>query len=189
MLGWLLRVDEAHRFRFLARRATWLLPLFFLAGPCYAALNAAPALQVLAALPGRHARRALHLLRNRRRRGAEGPRRGRRAARGREPHLHHAALALGVAAFGRFNHPASAALLAVAAGIFVQGIGAAYGFDPLIQEAGCRLHLKGRGGRWRTASKLPIYRDAAWQCRHHIARPPRRPANSGNSEQVTVGPQ
>ena len=174
-LGWLLRVDEAHRFRYLCRNAAWLLPLFFAAGPSYGALNAVPALQVsladmgawrapawaalgtgaalVAVLLSWHAAVAWRTL----------PRRAFAAylasraapfaffglavgvARGafdsgkelREPHLHHAALALAVAAFGRFNRRASAAVLAIAAGIFVQGVGA-YGFDPLVVDAGCK---------------------------------------------------
>ena len=175
VLGWLQRVDEAHRFRYLTRNAAWLLVLFFGAGPVYSAFNAVPALQVsladtsrwrapawaalgvgaavVAALLTWHARHAWRTL----------PRRAFAAylasrlapfvfygiavgaARAafdagdelREPHLHHAARALAVAAFGRFNRPASAAALAVAAGIFVQGVGA-YGFDPFMQAAGCR---------------------------------------------------
>ena len=55
----------------------------------------------------------------------------------RQPHLHHYALALAAAFFGRFNRRASAAVLAIAAGVFVQGVGA-YGFDPLMLQAGCK---------------------------------------------------
>ena len=175
VLGWLLRVDEAHRFRYLRRHAAWLLALFFAAAPCYSALNAVPALQVsladlgawrapawvalgmgaalVAALLCWH---AVHAWRTLPRHAFAAYLASRAApfvyygiavgaaraafnagAELREPHLHHAALALGIAAFGRFNRPASAAVLAIAAGIFVQGIGA-YGFDPLMQEAGCK---------------------------------------------------
>ncbi len=55
----------------------------------------------------------------------------------RSAHLHHLYLAWAFAAWGRFNHYASGVTLAVAAGIFVQGV-AAYGFDPLVVEAGCK---------------------------------------------------
>ena len=175
VLGWLLRVDEAHRFRYLMRNAWWMLVLFFGVGPCWSAFNAVPALQVsladlsawrtpawvalgvgatlVAVLLCWH---AMHAWRTLPRRAFAAYLVSRAAlfvyygialgaARAafnageelREPHLHHAALALGFAVFGRFNRPASAALLAVAAGIFVQGIGA-YGFDPFMQEAGCK---------------------------------------------------
>ena len=175
MLGWLLRVDEAHRFRYLTRNAWWLLVLFFLAAPAYSAFNSVPSLQVsLADLSAWRAPawaalgvgaaaaaallcwHAVHAWRTLPRRAFAAYMASRAApfiyygiavgaaraalnagAELREPHLHHAALALGIAAFGRFNHPVSAAVLAVAAGIFVQGIGA-YGFGPLMQEAGCR---------------------------------------------------
>ena len=175
VLGWLLRVDEAHRFRYLQRHAWWMLALFFGVGPCWSAFNAIPALQVsladlsawrapawvalgvgaalVAALLCWHAMHAWRTLPQRAFAAylasraapfiyygiAVGAARAafNAGADLREPHLHHAALALGIAAFGRFNSPASAAVLAVAAGIFVQGVGA-YGFDPLMQEAGCK---------------------------------------------------
>ena len=175
VLGWLLRVDEAHRFRYLTRHALWLLVLFFLVAPAYSAFNSVPALQVsLADLSAWRAPawaalgvgaaaaaallcwHAVHAWRALPRRAFAAYLASRAApfiyygiavgaaraalnagAELREPHLHHAALALGIAAFGRFNHPASAAVLAIAAGIFVQGVGA-YGFDPLMQEAGCK---------------------------------------------------
>ena len=54
----------------------------------------------------------------------------------REVHLHHLYLGLLAATFGRFNHGASGALLAIGAGIFAHGVGA-YGFAPLLGTAGC----------------------------------------------------
>ena len=175
VLGWLLRVDESHRFRYLARNAAWLLVLFFGAGPVYSTFNAIPALQIsladmsrwgagawaalgvgaalVAALLLWHAAHAWRTLSRRAFAAYLASRLAPFAFYGiavgaaraafdagketREPHLHHAALALAVAAFGRFNRPVSAAVLAIAAGIFVQGIGA-YGFDPMVVQAGCR---------------------------------------------------
>merc|ERR1711924_17213 len=46
-------------------------------------------------------------------------------------HIHHYLIAWMCAIFAEFNHPISLLLLAVASGIFVQGI-AAYDFDPLV---------------------------------------------------------
>jgi hypothetical protein len=55
----------------------------------------------------------------------------------RTAHLHHLYIAWALASCAQFNHPISGALLALAAGIFVQGAGA-YGFDPLVVPAGCK---------------------------------------------------
>jgi putative Mn2+ efflux pump MntP len=56
----------------------------------------------------------------------------------RHGHLHHLYVGVVVASFARFNHPFSGALLALGAGVFVQGVGA-YGFAPLLTEAGCQV--------------------------------------------------
>jgi hypothetical protein len=55
----------------------------------------------------------------------------------RSAHLHHLYIAWGLAACAQFSHPVSAALLALAAGVFVQGVGA-YGFDPILSPGGCK---------------------------------------------------
>lgn len=47
------------------------------------------------------------------------------------PHLHHYVVAYAVATIAQFNHPLSLVLLAIASGVFVQGI-AVYGADPII---------------------------------------------------------
>lgn len=175
VLGWLLRVDEAHRFRYLSRRCAWLLPLFFAVGPAWSAMNAIPALQVsLMDLGAWRAQtwaalgigavvvaallcwEAVHAWRSLPPRACAAYAASRVApfaffgiAVGaaqrafddghelREPHLHHYAIAMSLAAFGRFNRAPSAILLALAAGVFVQGIGA-YGFAPLLEPAGCK---------------------------------------------------
>ena len=55
----------------------------------------------------------------------------------RSAHLHHLFIAWAIAACGAFNADVSAALLALAAGVFVQGVGA-YGFDPIVAPGGCK---------------------------------------------------
>ena len=177
VLGWLLGVDEAARFRWLRSRraAPWMLPLFFGVGPAYSAMNSVHGLQVsladlgawgatawvalgvgalaAAALLGWHVRHAWRTLP----RAAAAAYFASRAApfvfygiavgaataafdgghEMRSAHLHHLYIAWALAACARFNHPVSGALLALAAGVFVQGVGA-YGFAPLVEAAGCR---------------------------------------------------
>jgi hypothetical protein len=54
----------------------------------------------------------------------------------RNVHLHHHFVALVIGSFASFDRAPSAALLAVCAGVLVQGVGA-YGFEPLLTDAGC----------------------------------------------------
>ena len=61
----------------------------------------------------------------------------RRDAHGCTRQVHHYLLGWFFASCGQFNHPASAALLAVGAGLFVQGAGA-YGLDAFFSlKGGC----------------------------------------------------
>ncbi len=53
-------------------------------------------------------------------------------------HLHHYFTTWLVAMFAEFNHPISAIMLGTLSSVFVQGIGA-YGFDPLFNDATCRV--------------------------------------------------
>jgi hypothetical protein len=54
----------------------------------------------------------------------------------RNVHLHHHYVALVIASFAVFDRAPSAALLAVCCGVLCQGVGA-YGFEPLLADAGC----------------------------------------------------
>ncbi len=177
VLGWLVRVDEAARWRFLASRRNGpaLLLLFFGVSPVYSALNQVPGLQisladlsvwkapawtavscgaaVVASLLAWHVRHAWRTLPRQdclaylacralifAFLGAAVGGAERAFEQGRElrsPHLHHLYLAWALAACGAFNHRASAALLALAAGVYAQGVGA-YGFDPLLADGGCK---------------------------------------------------
>lgn len=51
-------------------------------------------------------------------------------------HIHHFYLGWSVALFAEFNHPISLATLAIAMGVFAQGVGV-YGFASLFEDSSC----------------------------------------------------
>ena len=51
-------------------------------------------------------------------------------------HIHHFYLGWSIALFAEFNHPLSAVTLAIAMGVFAQGVGV-YGFASMFEDGSC----------------------------------------------------